>query len=84
MSLEFYYFECPHCDQKIMVHKTELNCRIFRHGIFKKSGQQIHPHLSRERCERLKSMDLIYGCGKPFRVELDSSDNIQAMICDYI
>lgn len=81
---EFYIFDCPNCQENVIVHKNETNCKIFRHGVFKDSGQQIHPHLPRHICERLKSIDKIYGCGKPFRIELDVSSNIHAYICDYI
>jgi len=81
---EFYSLECPHCSHNIIVYKNELHCKIFRHGVFKRTGEQINPHLSKQMCERLLAMDLIYGCGKPFQVDLDFSNNIYASICDYI
>ena len=33
---------CPHCDTTIEI--IELNCRIFRCGVLKSTGQQIDPH----------------------------------------
>ena len=40
---------CPHCNQLIIIEK--INCAIFRHGIFKESGNQIDPHSSKDLCE---------------------------------
>ncbi len=31
---------CPHCMEYIEI--LELNCKIFRHGVFKDSGKQIN------------------------------------------
>ena len=56
---------CPHCNQPILIDK--LNCRIFRHGIFKRNGKQIHPHSSKELCDFYTKEGLIYGCGRPIR-----------------
>jgi hypothetical protein len=67
---------CPHCQVPIII--LELNCRIFRHGVFIDTSQQIPPHLSKIECEKIK--EKIYGCGKPFRI---NNENI-AVICDYI
>jgi hypothetical protein len=73
--------KCPHCEDDIIIEK--LNCRIFRHGIFKKNGKQIPPHSKKEICDLLVEKDLIYGCGKPFKVILQ--DNVYTpIICDYI
>jgi hypothetical protein len=70
--------ECPHC--KITIVVEALNCRIFRCGIKKSNGTQIDPHLNKSSCELLYNNGLIYGCGKPFRV--DMSEN--PISCDYI
>ena len=69
---------CPHCQCYIFIEK--LNCRIFRHGVFKLSGQQIPPHLDKVECDKLISEQRIYGCGKPFRI----NNELIAKICDYI
>ena len=69
---------CPHCNDFIIIE--ELNCRIFRHATYKNSGLQINPHASKEECDQLIANDLIFGCGKPFRINDDN--NIE--ICDYI
>ena len=61
-----FIIKCPHCDQHIEI--LEINCQIFRCGIFKDSYQQISPHLPKEICDQLSSEEKIYGCGKPFRL----------------
>jgi DNA-directed RNA polymerase subunit RPC12/RpoP len=76
----FVILECPHCGGTIVVKKKQFNCRIFRHGVYKINNTQIHPHMSEEKCKKLKEKDLIYGCGKPFRI---NGDNI-AVPCGYI
>ena len=72
---------CPHCHCQIIIQ--EVNCQIFRHGIYKSSGDQINPHASKEECDELSIKGLIYGCGKPFRIDL-VQDKWIATICDYI
>ena len=57
---------CPNCDDILII--SELNCCIFRHGIYKKTNQQIDPHLSEEKCNILIETNQIYGCGKPFQI----------------
>ena len=61
----FYIFNCPHCKIKVVVEKKQLNCKIFRCGIYKKTGKQIPPHSKKIICDRLAKNNLIYGCGKP-------------------
>ena len=70
--------ECPHCKEYIII--TELNCRIFRHGIVKTTGLQIEPHSNQEVCENLVKDNAIYGCGKPFMI----NEKLEAIICEYI
>jgi hypothetical protein len=76
----FHLLICPHCTGCIIVHHAELNCRIFRHGVYRHSHQPIPPHASKEECERLVAENVIEGCGKPFRV----TDTMEAVPCDYI
>jgi hypothetical protein len=58
------FITCPNCNVTIEV--LEINCRIFRCGVIKATGEQIPPHSSKEDCEKYVKEDLIYGCGKPF------------------
>lgn len=62
----FYIFKCPHCKIYIMVDEKQLNCKIFRCGVYKKNGEPIMPHSSKIICDGLLNDNLIYGCGKPF------------------
>ena len=72
---------CPHCLLPIEIE--DVACGIFRHGTFKSSGRQIYQHLHRQGCEQLVRNDLIYGCGKPFRVVI-RNDEYFTEICGYI
>lgn len=72
---------CPHCNDHILI--DQLNCKIFRHGIFKNNGTQINPHASKLECDNYITNDLIYGCGKPFII-IESENIYKVEICDYI
>ena len=72
---------CPNCEEFIIIEK--LNCCIFRHAVYKKTNKQIGPHTSQEKCEQLIKDNLIFGCGKPFKIIVDG-DKITTEICDYI
>jgi hypothetical protein len=81
-EFEFYIFTCLHCEGTIIVHRNELNCRIFRHGVFKANQEQMNPHCPKEECDRLVAENLIIGCGKPFRVEGEGVD-AKVVVCGY-
>jgi hypothetical protein len=72
--------ECPWC--KITIEVSELNCRIFRCGIFKDTLKQLEAHASQERCQAV--LNKIYGCGRPFQVVQRPSGLEEAIKCDYI
>lgn len=69
-------FTCPHCDGEIVI--IEMNCRIFRHAVFK-NGIQLNPHASKEECDRVVKENLVYGCAKPFQIK-----DGKIIKCDYI
>ena len=77
-----FFVLCPHCDQACEI--VELNCCIFRCGIYKNTMQQLDPHAPKVVCDGLVAGDQIYGCGKPFKVVSDASGALVAVICDYI
>jgi len=89
---KYFVIECPHCQDNIVIYEQEINCSIFRHAVFKKDGLQLPPHAPKQVCDKLKELDLIYGCGKPFRiiksvihdVSGGVSEHLEGMICDYI
>ena len=76
---DFIIVSCPSCEGSIIVFQNEINCAIFRHGVYVKSFKQIDPHLPKEQCDTLVNEKKIIGCGKPFRV-VDG----KAVACDYI
>lgn len=80
MLSDILHYKCPWCFEPILVYRNELNCRIFRHAVFKKDGQQLNPHASKEECDNVVEQGLVWGCGKPFKIIDDST--IEK--CDYI
>lgn len=76
-----FFVACPHCCCQVEI--LEINCTIFRHGIYKESGQQINPHMPKSECDRLFEQNLIYGCGKPFKI-IQENNEYKAIMCDYI
>lgn len=73
---------CPHCLKHVLI--SELNCQIFRHGTFIDNGQQVNPHATKEVCDYFVANDMIYGCGKPFRIIKGEDGIFVAIICEYI
>ncbi|MCJ7801977.1 MAG: hypothetical protein MUP82_06430 [Candidatus Marinimicrobia bacterium] len=79
--LEQPVLQCVHCNEYLIIEK--INCGIFRHGVFKANNKQIDPHESKENCDKYANQDLIYGCGKPFKILMKDRVYIIEM-CDYI
>jgi len=73
--------KCPHCS--ILIYIEQINCGIFRCGILCDTFEQIPPHSPKEICDELFLNNKIFGCGKPFKVEIIETELI-AIICDYI
>ena len=80
---QFYIFQCPQCQDFIMVKDNELNCRIFRHGVYKDTFQPINPHAPQSLCQQLLVADQIYGCGRPFQI-VDRQGQLYSQCCPYI
>jgi hypothetical protein len=85
---EYIVFKCPHCQTDensqyyIIVYLNEINCAIFRHGVYKDSGNQISPHTSKNECDKLAKENKIVGCGKPYEiVKINTEYKIQK--CEY-
>ncbi len=81
--METILVSCPYCNGPIIIGKNELNCCIFRHAVYKRDMTPIHPHMTKDQCERLLKDGLIWGCARPFRI-LRNNDQYIAEICDYI
>lgn len=76
---------CPHCQNFIEVRLKYINCAIFRHGVFKDTGRQIEPHAPKHVCDNLVEKNLIYGCGKPFKLWYNKhQQRFFTTKCDYI
>jgi len=39
--------KCPHCQDFLFLSISELNSRIYRHGVYKDSLEQIDPHMKK-------------------------------------
>lgn len=88
-----YFFPCPHCGFFIQVNRSEVNCKIFRHGYYYNKNpdntinllSQINPHETKEICEALFKENKIIGCAKPFKMIWDiETQNYYIDKCDYI
>jgi hypothetical protein len=77
-----FIITCPHCSEFVIIKK--INCGIFRHGVFIKTGKQIPPHSNKNSCDKFVRNNLIYGCGKPYQIILDDDGNYKTIVCDYI
>jgi hypothetical protein len=76
----YIIIECPHCKCSIIIYENEINCRIFRHGVYKDTNEPVNPHLDQISCENLVDSGRVFGCCKPFRL---NNENIPE-ICEYI
>ena len=65
-----YRYICPHCELLTEVHEKELNCCIFRHGVYQQTYKPINPHASQQEVQRLKLDNAIIGCGGPHQLKL--------------
>lgn len=75
--------ECPHCGDTIIINTKDINCRIFRHAVYKHNTEPIDPHASKDTCTDLLRRGAIWGCAGPFR--LVNKDGVEIPeICDYI
>jgi hypothetical protein len=70
------FTHCPKCFSALEL--VEINCGVFRCGIFKKSFESISPHATKGDIMEWLSQDLIYGCGTPLEL-IDG----RLTICEY-
>jgi hypothetical protein len=78
------FLQCPYCQMYMEIPIKEINCAIYRHAVIKATGQQLYPHASKEVCNKLVRLKLIYGCGNPFRVKRNSQNRLFAEKCGYL
>ena len=72
---------CPHCNEPVIISK--LNCKIFRHGVYKTTLKQVNPHMSEDKLNTLINSNKIYGCGKPFKI-IEENGKYKIFKCEYI
>lgn len=83
MNQDIIIVNCPHCSQMIIIHKKEIKCSIFRHGILKSNNKQIDPHAQKHICDEYVNKGLIWGCGRPFKL-VSSNNKFITERCGYI
>ena len=79
-----FTFSCPHCKDLVQVLRGDMNCQIFRHGVYRHSGQPLGPHTSEDKCRDVVNRGLVYGCAGPFRVRLTDDTTGTVETCEYI
>lgn len=79
---ETLVFECPHCNEEVIVLRAEINCAIFRHGVIKHNFEQVNPHLPKHECDKLFAENIVYGCCKPFEIII-KDDKYYVVQCEY-
>lgn len=70
---------CPHCATLFEVTPADMNCRIFRHAVFRHSGHFVPPHASRAQCRAWVKHHQVWGCGGPLRYTGSAFE-----ACDYL
>lgn len=63
---DIYTFACPHCELLVQVQRNEINCRIFRHGVFISNQIPIPPHATQAQCHAFAVSPDVVGCCRPF------------------
>jgi len=74
--------QCPHCFEYVCI--DEVNCGIFRHGVYKHTMLPVDPHATYDQCQVIILSDTCFGCVKPFRLEKNSLNVVTAVKCGYI
>lgn len=81
---ESLFLPCPHCHLFVEILKSQINCKIFRHGTMIQTFTQIDPHLEKSKIDQLVRNNEIYGCGKPFLCVTDDETTFRLEKCEYI
>jgi hypothetical protein len=77
------YFACPHCGGGVVVLESEVNCRIFRHGVMRDGSGGVPPHAPREQCDAMVAGDAVYGCARPFEL-IPVGREFVVRACEYV
>ena len=68
--MDYFILVCPYCEEHILILKADINCGIFRHGVFKTSMESIPPHSSKQDIDTWLQEAKMFGCGQPFRLDV--------------
>jgi len=82
--MEDLILTCPHCSGIVLVARSDMNCRIFRHAVYASTMQPIPPHASLQECQQLLSSGTILGCAGPFQIIEAPGNTLVAQACPYI
>ena len=74
-----HVYQCPHCNDYIVIFPCDINCGIFRHAVYK-DGKEFNQHATKLVCDN-EINNTINGCGKPFKIDKILN---KLIICDYI
>jgi hypothetical protein len=74
---------CPHCYSTVVVLENEINCKIFRHAVFKNTYKQTNPHESKTNLDTWMNEGKLFGCAKPFQM-IQINNEWFTKKCDYI
>ena len=80
---DYIIVTCPICLDYVQIYKKELNCKIFRHAVFKKNYMNIPPHSTKEVIDKMLKDGNVYGCGSPFQIKLKDGQ-YETISCGYI
>jgi hypothetical protein len=75
-------FVCPHCNDELVVLENEINCKVFRHAIYK-NWKQVNPHASKTVCDQLVTENKVYGCCRPFELIKSTDGKWEIKSCEY-
>ena len=65
-----FVIDCPYCGLPIEI--ISFNCRIYRHGYFKKNMRQLGQHIKESTVDNLlKQNNIIPPCGRQFKIHED-------------
>lgn len=73
---KIYYIQCPYCSGFISINKKDIKCKLFLHAVLIKTGKNINPHISKNKCEQLIKSAKIFGCGNYFKFDGEKIEKV--------
>ena len=65
-----FTYSCPHCEGIIITEYNQLNCKIFRHGVFIDTLKQIGCHANKIECDKIEKTILFMDVGNHMKLKL--------------